>query len=106
MALIRIEIITSIERNKALSLINELIRGAEGWVADHKLFSNISATLSFEIPFNQTSTFIDSLFEKGFQPDVKDIPKTQKEEDIKGIIAISFIHNEPDLKRDVPAFEG
>ncbi len=104
MAFLRLEIVTKIERNQAITKIKDAIGCAEGWIADHKLFSNNSASLSFEIPSKAIELFLLKLNEAGFKPEIIGNKPTANDEDIRCGLAITFVHNEPDMKREVPPF--
>lgn len=100
----RLEIITKMERNKAISLVREAIGASEGWIVTHQLFSNLSASIIFEMPYLEAAGFLTRLKEAGFSTAVENgIPKG-KGDDIRGVLSVTFIHDEPDMKRDVPAF--
>ena len=101
---LRIEIITRAERNQALSLANDAIGAEEGWIVSHQLFSNMSATVNFEIPIIKCESLLARLREAGFKPALKgDCPAGQKGE-VRGNMVFTFMHDEPDMKRAVPAF--
>ncbi len=100
----RVSIMTSMERNEAISKVSGAISNSGGWIVNHTLLSNVAATLNFELPYAQVKNFLSHLEEFSFQPDVDgDIPQG-KEGDLRGQVTLTFIHNNPDLKRDVPAF--
>jgi hypothetical protein len=105
MTFLRLEITTHIERNHAITLISQAIKSTGGWIVNHKLFSNTLASISFEIPSSQITYFIESLKVAGFEADVVgDLPASPKGE-VSGILSINFVHSEPDMKRDIPAFD-
>ena len=104
MATLRIELFTKIDRNQAISLVGDLISHSDGWIVSHQLFSNISASIFFGMPSSSIDDFIHSLNQAGFTPSVTDSGSRKKDGDQRGVISITFIHNDPDLKRDVPAF--
>lgn len=106
MKFLRITIYTAIERNQTLSKAQDVISSCEGWITNHSLFSNMAATLNFEIPFSQQASLISKLEAAGFTPETDgDFPINFSEnEDIRGCLQLNFLHNDPDLKRDVPAF--
>ncbi|MGO1117290.1 hypothetical protein ACTL6U_01185 [Rhodovibrionaceae bacterium A322] len=93
------------ERNEALTRVQEAISLCDGWVVNHQLFSNIAASLIFEIPVPQAQALLTELAARGLPPseDAKgrDGPGSN---DLRGSIALTFLHNDPDLKRPVPAF--
>ena len=104
MDLFRLEIITKIERNQAITIVKDMISSSGGWILDHHLFSNASASLGFEIPYSSISSFMTGLQDGGLNPTiVNDCPR-DKDGEVRGGVALIFIHNEPDMKRDVPPF--
>ena len=104
MAFLRLEIITKIERNRAITIIKDAINSSEGWIADHKLFSNNSASLTFEIPAKAIDPFLLKLDANGFKPEIIGDKPLISKGDIRCGLAITFVHNDPDMKRDVPPF--
>ncbi|MCP5371342.1 MAG: hypothetical protein H6907_06365 [Hyphomicrobiales bacterium] len=104
MTFARISVCTAMERNRALSEAREAITGSGGWIVDHKLFSNAMATLNFEVPAGKAETLVARLEQAGLQPETgADFPPGGTG-DLRGQITLTFIHREPDLKREVPAF--
>lgn len=104
MKFLRLELVTNFDRNLTLSLVPQVISKCGGWIIDHKLFSNISATINFEMLLSSINDFISALEEADYHPRVQgDIPKGD-EGDLNASISITFIHSDPDMKRDVPAF--
>ena len=107
----RIEIITTVERNEAISLVREAIGASEGWIVTHQLFSNLSASIVFEMPNIEAENLLSRLKDAGFSLKVEGgIPHAQRDAkgaakgEMSGFISLTFIHDEPDMKRDVPAF--
>ncbi len=49
-------------------------------------------------------TFFGELKEAGFNPKLQDALPAGGAGDIRGSISVTFLHDEPDLKRDVQAF--
>lgn len=103
MRLLKIEIYTKRERNQAISDLVDAVNSADGWVSGHQFFSNVAASIAFELPSGGLTGFLTKLGGCGFTPHVHEAPPPKGKE-IKGTIAITFIHDEPDMKRDVPAF--
>jgi len=101
---VKLSTITSVERNQAISLVREAISKHQGWIVDHTFLSNMAATIIFEIPGRGIGGFVETLKNKTIQikidsPFPKDTP-----EDVRVILSLTFIHDEPDMKRDVPHF--
>ena len=110
---------TRSERQEAVSRVKEAIQLSGGWILDFKFFSNASIFISFEIPL----TGVEKLFSllvageihldraseellAGFdqareQPSDRSFPA-----ELAGTLQLTFIHNEPDLRIDVPAIPG
>lgn len=100
-----LEIYTSVERNQALSLIREAIGSAEGWIMNHQLFSNMSASLLAELPGDRLGNLLQDLEDKGVGGKLAEHRSAIPDHgDIHVLFAVTFIHNEPDMKRDVPPF--
>jgi len=104
MAFLKLEIITKIERNRAITNIKDAINSSQGWIVDHKLFSNNSASLTFEIPAKSIDAFLHKLNDAGFKPEIIGDKPLGSVGDIRCGLAITFIHNDPDMKREVPPF--
>lgn len=103
MTQVRMEIFTRIERNQALTLVKDAITSTEGWLVHHQLFSNMSASLLVELPVEQIEPFLSKLGDAGFSPGLDGKPPPAKG-DTRIAISITFLHDEGDMKRDVPAF--
>jgi len=92
------------ERHQAIDLVKSHISDHEGWISDHTLFFNKAATLRFEMPGYQFPLFVASLASLGLVLKPQSLLPTLETEDMKAVLAMTFIHNEMDLKQDVPHF--
>lgn len=104
MEYIQFSIFTSMERNQAIMAVREAIAGSQGWIVDQSLFSNIAATISFEMPSTSRQKFLSGLVGAGLTAHVEREVSSSDTEDYRGIISLTFAHDEPDLKREVPPF--
>ena len=82
-----------------------------GWILDAKLFSNVSINLSFEIPASRIGSLLDALelIELHLSTSSLESIAQRGDEnsgDIAASLQITFIHNEPDLRIQVPAIPG
>ncbi len=93
------------ERHAVLSEAESAISSCGGWVTDHHLFSNQMATLNFFLPAARSGALARALSALGIALDGA-VPERLGEEDkeVFGLLSITFLHNEPDLRRDVPPF--
>ncbi len=100
----RFSIFTAMNRNTAISQVCDAVSEASGWIADKSFFSNIAATINFEMSSNSLQKFQQALHEKGFKAHVEGELPAAGPADVRGTVSLTFSHGEPDLKRDVPPF--
>ena len=99
--------VTKVERHDATSYVLDMINTLGGWVEDTQFFSNKMVTIRFVLPQCRISEFIETLdmrhvhCELAFPFVVHDGQAEQP-----GSIQLTFIHDEPDLVRPVPAIPG
>lgn len=109
---LRINASTRTDRNLITSRAKEAILQSGGWILDFKLFSNILICINFEIPTRHIEEFhtalnqLDLRFSKQSQEALKRCTDKREEGNMTGTLQITFIHDEPDLRRDVPAIPG
>jgi hypothetical protein len=103
--MLRLSGTTRRERHAVLSEAESAISGCGGWVTDHHLFSNRMATLNFFLPAPQSGALARALSSLGIALDGA-VPERLGEDgkEVFGLLSITFLHNEPDLRRDVPPF--
>ena len=104
MTFVRFSVFTKIERNTAIHEVRQAVFRCKGWIADQTLFSNIAATINFEMPSSSVARFQEELIALDMAPHVEGELPTEDEGDVRGSVSLTFSHNEPDLKRDVPPF--
>jgi len=103
--MLRISGSTRRERNAVVSDASSAISGCGGWVSDHYLYSNQMAVLNFFLPANQSGALGRALAETGivlYEPVPESLGEETKE--IMGQLSITFLHDERDLRREVPPF--
>ncbi len=104
MIFVKLNTITSVERNLAVSSVRTAISKHQGWIVDHTFLSNMAATIIFEIPSNEIFGFVDNLKDQKILIKIESSYPENSVEDVRVIMSLTFIHNESDLKRDVPHF--
>ena len=104
MQFMRFELITSMERNAAISLVRDAISKASGWIVNHALFSNAAATINFEMPSDRVARFRDLVEQAGLNLRLQDERQRGPGDDTRGSVAMTFLHQERELKREVPPF--
>ena len=101
-----------------IARVRTAITASGAWVVDVRLFSNVSVCFNFEIPSSHTAQLREALAATGLhltkesddsfasllehESDADDL----QESDIAGTLQITFIHNEPDLRIEVPQIPG
>ena len=103
--MIQLEAVTSRDFHASIADVSAAITGYGGWITNHQFYSNTMAMIAFEIPTNKMAAFIDRLDESHISTRDVAIPTTSAAQEIKGQINITFLHNNPDLRRPVPAFD-
>lgn len=110
---LRLNATTKADRHLAIESVKEAIAYGGGWILDFKLFSNLSALISFELPQENLVTFQDALSKIGLQLNeaslqaIHDLADQQTAPaEISATLQITFIHNEPDLRIPVPMIPG
>jgi hypothetical protein len=112
--LIRMNGATRADRLTCTAKIREIIvEECHGWIGDFYQYSNTSLCLHFEIPAASLPALRKALSEAGvgFGPEA-DRP-VQRQSDGEGnsavcacTLQITFVHDEPDLRREIPAVPG
>jgi hypothetical protein len=107
------------DRSHMISALRDLINENGGWILDFKLFSNISICINFEISAKNVERLRMALLENNVQLSDESSallmdfcnqldPSDELSEapGVMGAIQVTFIHNEPDLRIEVPAIPG
>ncbi|MEI2384314.1 hypothetical protein [Breoghania sp. JC706] len=106
--------VTRTNRHQVSADINDAVMGVGGWIKSHTLFSNIATTFHFALPPDRLSTLRERMIEAGVRLDEESIAKldaiskepTSQPDEISASLNLTFIHAEPDLRRDVPSVPG
>ena len=104
MVFVKLNAITSQERNQVISQVKSAISKQQGWIVDHTLLSNLAATIVFEISSHRLSAFQKDMEYSGLIIECDDTLREGPPQAVRAILSLTFVHNEPDLKRDVPHF--
>jgi len=106
------------DRNAVLDRVKEAINRA-GWLVDFTLFSNTAAALAFELELGMIPTLRSGLVDTGLhlgeksrqaldelEEEVAGLSDEQRRSNLVGLMHITFVHDEPDLRREVPRVPG
>jgi len=102
--LLRIEACTRQPYAGALFEATTMIGEQGGWLVDQKIYSNMLATINFALPEKAYAPLVAALAAMGFT--IMSAPESDgaSEAEIYGQLSLTFLHNDPDLRRDVPPF--
>jgi hypothetical protein len=108
MRILQLNAVTKQDRNHVTAFVMECVSAAGGWVEDVRMYSNIMTTVLFQIPANRVASFLADLHSRGLHVEgaPADMANAEDSAEQRGSLQISFIHNEPDLKREVPQVPG
>lgn len=101
------------ERIQMTTRVNEAINKAGAWIIDFHQYSNILICINFEILSANLDRLAISLqatdlhlSEESISQLVQENRLTLKQKELMGTLQITFIHDEPDLLREIPAVPG
>jgi hypothetical protein len=89
----------------------DAISRSGGWVLDHRLFSNIALALAFEVPADGLTALGDALRTSGWTLAPASAARLAagsvgESGDLTGFLHLTFVHDEPDVLREVPQVPG
>lgn len=115
---LRLNGITRVSRHQMIPLVRDALLKSGGDILDAHFFSNISLCVNFELPVRRIEQLQTALADINLQLNAESLEMlasfrtTAKREDdetsnsIPGTLQVTFIHNEPDLRIEVPAIPG
>ena len=116
---LRLNGITRHDRHEMISSVKEAILKGGGFVTDFHMFSNLSICLNFELPVRRIESLYAALKATGlglteeshelladYCQQAEQLSLEAGASDIAGTLEITFIHNEPDLRIEVPPIPG
>ena len=110
---LRLDGFTRAERIGMTDRVSEAISKAGAWITDFHLYSNILICINFEVPSANLDRLAATLQETGLYLSQESLEQlmgvndsTLKEKELIGTLQITFVHNEPDLLREIPAVPG
>lgn len=101
-------------RPQVTSTVSVTSSATGGWVISHTLFSNIAITIQFSLPEQKLGEFQDHAIAAGVRLDNDSLAKIRKviernaprTAEFTTSLNITFMHNEPDLRQEIPAAPG
>ncbi|NVK33705.1 MAG: hypothetical protein HWE23_04435 [Rhodobacteraceae bacterium] len=106
--LIQMQAATRKNRFEVGRFVVDQIGALDGWVEDVQLYSNKMSTTRMTLPVGRYRDFVDALNAYGVPvelPDAFDV-LPQESAERSASLQISFVHEEPDTSRPLPAVPG
>ena len=116
---LRLNGITRRERHEMIARVKEAILQGGGFIVDFHMFSNLSICLNFEISAGKICDFSAALKSTELRltgesnelladycQQAEQLSLEAGASEIAGTLEITFIHNEPDLRIEVPPIPG
>jgi hypothetical protein len=115
---LRLNGFTRINRHRMIPLVREALLKSGGDILDSHFFSNISLCINFELPAPRLSQLQASLaaIELRLSNESRELlaafhateerAREEAPSSLNGTLQITFIHNEPDLRTEVPHIPG
>lgn len=101
----RINATTHRERYEITNLVLDAVSSNNGFVLDSHLYSNISTVLNIEIAAEALDSLVSEL--EGLGLNVKcESPAGAIVGKLLGTLQITFVHNDPDIRHEVPMVPG
>jgi len=111
--------VTRVNRHEMIYRVKEAILSGGGYILDFHMFSNAAICINFEVSAGNLGGFYASLAATGLRLDqesrgllegcsqqLSGLGEKAKAADVMGTLNIAFIHNEPDLRIEVPPIPG
>ena len=105
--------VTCSERQEAISSATHAIQNGGGWIADVHFFSDVAVNFQCVISAGGVDRLVEELGELPFGFKGHDMAalalgaaRLPAGEELKFSLQITFIHDEPDLRRHVPSVPG
>ncbi|SOD92650.1 hypothetical protein [Caenispirillum bisanense] len=108
MRLLRFSAVSRADRHVVTDACKEAIGASGGWVDDALFYSNKAVTLRFTVPGAAVPALRDRLEALDLRLDgpTPEEAAVSAAADVPGTLALTFVHDEPDLRRDIPAVPG
>lgn len=114
---LRLNATTKVERHQVIEAIKDAIADSGGWILDFRQFSNLSATINFELPLKNLVAFQEAVSKIGLRLNEsnllaiselaeRQIAPAELPMSLNATLQITFIHDEPDLRIPVPMIPG
>lgn len=107
---IQLSAVTRENRLLAVDAAKDAVSACGGWIDDFQMFSNKMTCIRFEMPAAQGPALAEKLDLARIRLDAearqRALDAAERAGDVRMSLQITFIHDEPDLRREVLAVPG
>ena len=105
---ISLSAVTKLERNFVTTMVMDEVSNQGGWVEDVRLFCNIMTNIRFVMKQESLAPFVQVLAGVGLVTTAASeiSPTGEGSSDINCSLQITFVHNDADLRREIPRVPG
>jgi hypothetical protein len=110
--------ITRVNRNEMIWRVKEAILKGDAYILDFHMFSNKAVCINFEVAVGDIQKLYSALRQEAFLDQeshcllgeccnqLPQLGESARAKNVTGTLNITFIHNEPDLRIEVPPIPG
>lgn len=115
---LRVNALTRADRHATIPALRDAVTRSGGWITDARFFSNTSVCLNFEIGLRHVAELRAALgglrlsLSQESAAALEDLSRRAgaggpaAEAEVVGTLQVTFIHDEPDLRIEVPPIPG
>ena len=112
--IVMLSAVTRRDRHQVMAEVNEAVLKSGGWIEGHTLLSNIATVFKLELPARAFQSLADRLaalevrLDEESRQTLLSVVDSAKDpaEDCRVTLNVTFLHDEPDLRRTIPAVPG
>jgi hypothetical protein len=105
-ALVMMTAVTRVDRRLATQLVFDTVNRLGGWIDDTRMFSNVMNTIRLTLPASAFPALAQALGKASIVVDAPQNLGGNPDTERMATLQITFLHDEPDLRRDVPPIPG
>ena len=98
--------VTRVERRHATQQVFDTVNRLGGWIDDVRMYSNLMNAIRLTLPAAAFPALATALAEAGIAMEPPQDPGGDPQAERMATLQLSFLHDEPDLRREVPAIPG
>ncbi len=110
---LRLQGFTRADRIQLTTDVSQAISRSGAWITDFHQYSNVLICINFEVPCSDVQKLSEALQQTNLKLSedslvqlMQDVNSSSNNIDLVGTLQITFIHDEPDLFREIPAVPG